>query len=845
MVEAHGDGPVGLNLYSNPRGLYRFQAEIVAKAYLRPRNIAIVDTGLGKGLEVGTGVLRPDGSWTPVQDLLIGDLVVGGDGHPVVVEGVFDRGVQPGYRVTTDDGVSINVDADHLWTVATDLDLSRGIPWRTLDTKTLSETVDAPGRKRWRIPVVSHHGGGGWLPVDPYILGVLLGDGHISGGQVGFTSVDDGIVAMVKERLPNGIEMHVDMFTAKPPRYRLVGSTYRHNHLLEALRELGVHGCRSWEKFVPEMYLRASEEDRRALLAGLMDTDGWVGSAQQFTSTSERLSRDVAYLVRSLGGVARVTKKTTTHRDAYNVTIRMDRCPFWLERKVDRWEEKPRLGVTRKIASIEPIEGGVHSVCIKVSAEDGLFITEGFVVTHNTHLALALIALLIEDNQIDRAIVVVEGNKVDEWMDDIAEFTQLSAVKYRGDPRARRNRLRKRFESHVLVSTYQTLREDLVDGKRKLEPGYLMKELEGERILVVYDEVTALGGRTSQTHKAHRFFAHSFDARLLGLTATPVTSGAESYYNLGRIFCPDLVGTVEEFYKRHVVRFDAFRNPSQYRDLDVLAEKMAPVILRKRKTDPDVVDQFPTTVEDFVKVRLNDDHQEMYNALRDLADEVNEEQRAPAFQILCAFANHPRSIFSSQSALAAEFLSRHSAEDIEKLVCAKTESVLRKMQAVTDQGDQAIVFCNSVHVLDELYADAVKKGLSVARYHGGISNDTREANKAAFKAGDVKILLCSSAGERGINLPEASYIINYDVPVMHSSYIQRLSRASRIGSNAGEILVVVTYIAAGSAEEASVRIWNRRNAQSDTLIDHDVDPADEYFTSASDRKHMIKEASKR
>ena len=59
--------------------LYRFQAEIVANAYLRPRNIAIVDTGLGKGLEVGTGVLRPDGTWTPVQDLVVGDLVVGGD----------------------------------------------------------------------------------------------------------------------------------------------------------------------------------------------------------------------------------------------------------------------------------------------------------------------------------------------------------------------------------------------------------------------------------------------------------------------------------------------------------------------------------------------------------------------------------------------------------------------------------------------------------------------------------------------------------------------------------------------------------------------------------------------
>ena len=834
---------MSLGLYNGT--LYRFQAEIVANAYLRPRNIAIVDTGLGKGLEVGTGVLRPDGTWTPVQDLAVGDLVIGGDGHPVMVEGVFDRGVQPGYRVTTDDGVSINVDADHLWTVATDLDISRGIPWRTLDTRTLAESVDAPGRKRWRIPVTAHHGGGGsLLPIDPYVLGVLLGDGHICGGQVGFVSVDEDIVSMVKERLPDGVEMRVDLFQSKPTRYRLVGSTFRQNPMLEAVRALGLHGCRSWEKFVPEVYLRSSEEDRRALLAGLMDTDGWVGSAQQFTSTSERLAQDVAYLARSLGGVARVTTKQTSHRTAYNVSVRLDRCPFWMERKVDRWEQKPRLGVTRKIATIEPIVGGIHSVCIKVASEDGLFVTEGFVVTHNTHLALALIALSIEDDLIDRAIVVVEGNKVDEWMADIDEFTQLSAVKYRGESKARKKRLLKRRDSQVVVSTYQTLREDLVEGK-KFDPGFLMQTFEGERLLIIYDEVTVLGGRTSRTHQVHRFFAHTFDARLLGLTATPVTSGAESYYNLGRIFCPDLVGTVEQFHREHVVRFDSFHNPAQYRNLELLAEKMAPVILRKRKTDPDVVDQFPKTVEDFVKVQLNEDHRKLYDDLEALCEELSEEQLSPAFQLLCAFANHPRSIFSSQSTIAQMFLERHTHEEITKVVCAKTESVLRKMKAVTDQGDQAVVFCNSVQVLDELYADAVAKGLSVARYHGGLSNDTREANKTAFKAGQVKILLCSAAGERGINLPEASYIINYDVPTMHSSYIQRLSRASRIGSNAGEILVVVTYVAAGTAEEGSVRAWNKRNAQSDTLIDFDVDPADEYFTSASDRKHMIKEASKR
>jgi superfamily II DNA or RNA helicase len=785
-------------------------------------------------------------------------MVVGGDGNPVAVEGVFDRGHQPGFSVTTDDGVSIDVDADHLWTVATDLDISRGVPWRTVDTATLAGSVEAPGRKRWRIPVTAHHGGESNIPLDPYILGVLLGDGHMSAGQVGFVSADEEIVALVKERLPSGVEIRIDQFEAKPNRYRLVGSEFRRNPALDAVRSLGVSECRSWEKFIPESYLRSNEDDRRALLAGLMDTDGWVGSAQQFTSVSERLANDVAYLVRSLGGVARISRKSSfldgvQHRDAFNVTIRMDRCPFWLSRKVDRWHEVPRLGATRKLASIIPIEGGIHSVCIKVVAEDGLFITEGFVVTHNTHIALATAAVLFEEGEIDHVLFVCEQNKVQEWAADIQTFTGLSMALYRGSPARRLRLLTEAAQegTQALVMTYQTAREDLAryrskkgGGNEVAESGPLLDALMGKRLLVVYDEMTVLAGRTSKVHIGHKRAVQQWGARVLGLTATPVSKNPESFYNLGRILCPEAVGTIESFERDHVAKKNQWHIATHFKNHDLLAEKMSSVLLRKRKTDPDVRDQFPRTVDDFVVLRLDDEHQALYDELADLIADLPEDDARFGFDMLRRFANHPRSILHANGKMAEEFLAMHSRAEFESLRCVKSDAIVEQIRRIVSQDDQVVVFCDSTGVLVELAEDIEQKvGVSVGHYHGRVSESEREVWKTRFKAGEVPVLLCSSAGERGINLPEASYIINYDVPLLHSSYLQRINRASRIGSREGEILVVKTYVADGTVENGSVALWNRRNDDSDKLIDIEaVEGEDEAFVSAQARMALLQQA---
>jgi phosphate starvation-inducible PhoH-like protein len=151
------------------------------------------------------------------------------------------------------------------------------------------------------------------------------------------------------------------------------------------LRELGLAGTRSGTKFVPEAYLYNASAVRLAALQGLLDTDGGpVTQARriQYTTTSPRLRDDVTFLVRSLGGVA----YARTRADAYVLEVRLPEgvAPFRLTRKAATYAAFGGGGrPMRFIDSIEPA-GETETVCIQVGAADSLYVTDDFLLTHNT-----------------------------------------------------------------------------------------------------------------------------------------------------------------------------------------------------------------------------------------------------------------------------------------------------------------------------------------------------------------------------------------------------------------------------------------------------------------------------
>jgi hypothetical protein len=364
-------------------------------ANLPPVTAVFGDPGSGKAQPLDAKILTPNG-WVTMGDIAVGDQVIGSDGRPTTVIGVYPQGMRPIYRVVFNDGSSTECDEEHLWTVNTSTGISRGREWKTLTLAELRESMlEKSGKRHWRIPVVAPvQFERADLPLDPYLLGALLGDGGLT-VRVGFSSVDDEILDEVRRALPAG----ADLAHRAGCDYGIVRLNRRGkngagpatpNPVLNALRALGLMGKGSHEKFIPTVYLHGSVEQRVALLQGLCDTDGYVtcsGSTVELTTTSKALATGLAELAQSLGGTARINAKATAGRDAWRVGLSLpaEIQPFRLSRKRDALLPRVKYHPARSIAEIVYV-GEKPAQCIKVSAADQLYVTDEYVVTHNTFL---------------------------------------------------------------------------------------------------------------------------------------------------------------------------------------------------------------------------------------------------------------------------------------------------------------------------------------------------------------------------------------------------------------------------------------------------------------------------
>lgn len=378
--------------------LFPFQRDIVSWALRRGRAAIFADCGMGKGQPPSTPVLTPHG-WQPIGSLEIGDEIIASSGQAAIVRGVFPKPRQATYRVFFSDDSSIVVDADHLHICRTNNDRQRGNPWRVMSTIELLRSENLryghEGKSRnYDIPIVSDvqfRSDLTALPIDPYVLGVLLGDGHLD-GNISISSADEELIQEVRKRLPVGTSLEYKDRYDWSIKTGLTGCV-RHP-FRQSLIALGLMGTRSFSKFVPRSYLYASPLDRLLLLQGLMDTDGYIanGGCSEFYSTSEQLADAVVHLVRSLGGIpTRTIKHTACNGKAglpcHVVTFSLaTHNPFMLSRKASKWNPTPRDN-GRWIDSIE-YECIQETVCIAVDSLDESYVTDHFVVTHNTLMQL-------------------------------------------------------------------------------------------------------------------------------------------------------------------------------------------------------------------------------------------------------------------------------------------------------------------------------------------------------------------------------------------------------------------------------------------------------------------------
>lgn len=324
-----------------------------------------------------------------IGDCEVGDKIFGADGKLTTITAKSEIFNKPMYRIDLKDGRSLKVSEDHLNPVIINITPNNCAKWeeKVLTTVELLQqplTHTKKGNKNHKgtstksLVMVKNIEPMQYpeavLPIDPYSLGVIIGDGRIRKdcGSVELTVHKDEL-SHYQENIP----------------YEL-GSIYfdpRSNAVTQSIRKLGPTlkamelNVRGEYKFIPHEYFLGSVNQRLALLRGLMDTDGTVSKNGRlsFTSSSHQLVDDLACLVRSLGGTASSINRHTS-AEAYRVELWMTVNPFLLARKASRFIAKVKHTAVVNITRIanEP------SQCIAVDNEERQFVADCYFRTHNT-----------------------------------------------------------------------------------------------------------------------------------------------------------------------------------------------------------------------------------------------------------------------------------------------------------------------------------------------------------------------------------------------------------------------------------------------------------------------------
>jgi len=337
---------------------------------LHPGQLVVIAgrPAMGKALALETPLPTPFG-WTTMGEVVVGDWLMGADGRPTQV--VAATGVlleRPCYEVEFDDGSVILADAQHQW--LTETRVSRQSAVRT--TQEIAETlrgVTADTRPnhsvRTALPLQFDEQR---LPIAPYALGVWLGAGR------------SALARMTSDDAEISWHIEADGLTL--------------DEGLGQLERIGVLN----NKHIPTNYLRASEVQRRALLAGLLDSEATVSptGAVQITVMDAQLARNIYELTISLGYrcgfTTRPANGQATSATAYTTSFTPADNPFRLERKRlalkrQATQHTPRIG-SRFIVDVRPVPS-VPVKCVEVDNAAHLYLAGySMIPTHNSTLGL-------------------------------------------------------------------------------------------------------------------------------------------------------------------------------------------------------------------------------------------------------------------------------------------------------------------------------------------------------------------------------------------------------------------------------------------------------------------------
>ena len=805
-----------------------FQA--VGSSWMVENPIGILgdDMGLGKLLPNSEPVLTPTG-WVPMGALIVGDRVIGQNGQATRIVNVYPQGLQPIIRITFSDGTTARASWDHLWNVQTAQNDTARRPhyWRTMTTREIADIglKDKAGNRTWRIPMCeSVCYDNVTLPLDPYLLGVLLGDGYL--GKT-YTSIIGEREIAESLCIAGTHAVHrswgITQFTVKDKTVR------------DTLVELGLTGHRAWEKFVPDMFLRSSPAQRLALLQGLMDTDGYAmpDGGAEFSSTSSSLIDGVIELTQSLGGIARGRrkaastytykgeKKTGRFAERVNIKLPSPLNPF-RGRKALAYVVPTKYAPTRLIESIDE-DGFEEATCIEVEAEDGLFLTRSFIVTHNCKMTLDAIMHVARAGieRIETVLILCEASNIDTWLDELTKwYPAQDCIAYRG---AKRRAMFAKWSAYsdmpsfrnpsFVIMSYSIFRQDaggpaLTYDWAILDEGHVIRSspLQGE-----------------STRSQISLIIHSLKPKRRHiLSGTPIITSPADWWNVG---C--WLGVEKRTWKQFeddtlIVKNIAVSQWTSRRK--IVSEIPAGIATMRslisqcmlRRTKAQVLKGLPSLRKDVRIVRMLPNEINNYEAMKEMHSVAVER-----------LANGDEPAINPEVAIMR-------LGQLTSSIPSKINAAMAIVTEANASSQKVLIFTKHLETLRMLYAALQKQKTKFVFIHGGVSTDAKAGEQSergvavhAFQGDpEVKVLIGTAQACRvGLTLTAASVVILMDEEYSPKYVQQLMDRAHRIGQLNSVLVIRLEAVIphenskfSRTIEHQLQRLLARRNVTADAIV---------------------------
>lgn len=409
---------------------------------------------------------------------------------------------------------------------------------------------------------------------------------------------------------------------------------------------------------------------------------------------------------------------------------------------------------------------------------------------------IAAASLLHRLGKATRCLIVAPASLKAEWEEQIAKFTELRCEIVYGN-RSQRCHTYEHSEAFFVITNYEQIRSDSLDINHALKPD-----------IVILDEAQRIKNWASLTARAIKRL-HSRYAFVL--TGTPIENRIDELYSIVEFLDPKIFGALFRFNREFYLLDDEKGKPEGYQNLDQLRKRVAPILLRRRKFQ--VETELPDRTDENRFIELTEGQKSDYGAheesVRRLGALAKKRPLRPEeFQRLMGALNCMRMLCDTQFILDRETRISPKLDELKEILDT----------ALQDPGTKIIIFSEWIGMLTLIREHLIEQKIGHAWHTGKVPQKKRRLEIQAFKSdSDCKIILCTESGGAGLNLQNASIVINCDLPWNPAKLEQRIARAWRKGQQ--KPVQVINLIAQGTIEHGMLETLAMKQGLADGVLD--------------------------